>query len=229
MTFVRPAAAVLLLATSACAPRFDLTTEWTIDGNPPATFCPAFVDPQVRFTVENQDKAGGAVTEEVTTAACLDGTSSLQVASFASVLVDLVDGDTVFGTAGPFNVAPGTGSPYIGDPDEGPLRADIDIERGRLQATLTVLGQSCGDAGVDSFTVTLMRNTGPLGNQILVDGETVACSGGAAVFSFSPVEIGSTYEVVASAGDFRTDDTGEGILISLPLNLLTVDLSNFGD
>lgn len=220
---------LFVLASLGCAPRFDLFTAWTVQGVPAATACQAFAAPDLHLRVMNRDVAGGTVTEELTHVECADETAVLSVASFADIFVDLLDGETVYGTAGPYAVAPASANNgYVGDSEGSPLKVDVDLERGRLRARLTVVGKSCGDAGASSFSVSVSQNSSPLQEAVLVQNETVACQDGEAYFELAPVELGVRYAVMATTtigGEtWSTEPPGEGIVPSQALNAMVVDL-----
>jgi hypothetical protein len=230
-----------VLAT-ACSPRFTLFTTWTIDGNSVAVTddtdgaCAPLDAPKVQFRVEGADVKGGTITEETATAPCKDGAASLEVSSFSDVYVDLVDGDNVFGGAGPIAVSPAAADTYEGDSAENPLAIDVGVQRGLLTANLTVVGESCADAGANEFTVTLKRNTGPLGREIIEEGKTVSCVDGQAIYRpEAPVEVGSLYEIVATTKiggvDYSTGDgtEGGGATIEGLTTSVTVDLDIVGE
>lgn len=224
-----------VVAAVGCAPRYDVFTAWTVDGVPAADACQQLVEPGVRFRVQNREVQGGAVIEETFTAPCADGQARLETAALADIFVDLLDGETVVGGTGPLGVTAGAVEGYAGEDVEAPLVADLELERGRLHARLTVVGQRCGDAGVGDFTVSLRRNTGPLGREIVVDNVTVACGAdGEAFFEHAPVEVGSSYEVVATTTiggvEYATSDegAGEGAVIGGSVTDLVVDLDAVG-
>ncbi len=234
MRFVLVSLAAFASITSAsCAPRHDVFVGWTVDGRAAAQACGQLKDPSVRFQIESRDSANGPSTTETATAGCADGTegAAIQTSNFADVVVEILDGDVVFGRSDSFDVSPGLGGHYEGHELEERIVADVALERGRLLATLTVVGESCADAGADEFLVTLSRKSSPLGTETIVEDQAVGCpADGDAVFEHSPVELGSTYFVSATTtigGEaYSTEDlgTGEGVVIQNGLTDLTVDL-----
>ena len=222
---------VLSLGAAGCAPRFDLFAAWTVQGFPAESACQQLEAPSIRLRADNRDVAGGATTAELTTAECATGSAKLSVASFADLYVDLIDGDTMFGTAGPYELAPASANDgYLGGSDEVPLHVDIELQGGRLRARFTVVGQSCGDAGASSFSVAVSRNSSPLEEDVLVQGESVACQDGDAVFEIAPVDIGVRYAVAATTtigGEtWATELPGEGVVPSTALTTVVVDLDS---
>jgi hypothetical protein len=153
--------------------------------------------------------------EEETTVDCTDGEAIVPVGNFSTVLFDLTVGETIVGLGGPVSTSPGLGADYVGNP-ETPVGVDISPTKGRLTARLTVLGQSCTDAGVDSFNVTLRRQRELFFLEVVEEDVTVACGADGAVYNYDYVEIGDDYVVTAtgSAGgtDYATDGEGEGIV-----------------
>jgi hypothetical protein len=240
MRFVLVTSAVFasIVTSAACAPRHDVFVGWTVDGLPAKDACGQLKDPSVRFQIASRDEANGPATPETATAACADGTggAKIQTSNFADVVIEVLDGDVVYGRSDPFDVSPGLGGHYEGHDIEELIVANVELERGRLLATLRVVGQSCNDAGAESFLVTLTRKSSPLGTEVIGDpDQVVACPAeGDAIFEAAPVEFGSTYFVSASTtinGEaYNTDDlgTGEGVLIENGLTDLTVDLDVVG-
>ncbi len=225
----------LSLASLGCAPRFDLFTAWTVQGvspsDPSDAACGPFEAPSVSFRVLNRDVAGGSATEEVTTAECATESATLSVASFADVYVDLIDSDTVYGSAGPFSVAPALANDgYVGDAEGAPLHVDIGLDRGRLRARLTVVGKSCGDAGASSFSVSVSKNASPLEEDVVAENVSVACDAGEAFYELAPVDIGVRYAVAATTTiggvAYATEPPGEGVVPSRALNPIVVDLDS---
>jgi len=222
-----PLAASLLLS-AGCAQRFDVGMSWSIAGAPAAESCSQFVDPSIQFTIENRETLGSDVVTETATAACVDGAAVIQTGPIARVFVDLVDEDVTYGSGTPVTLN-ASGNAYAGTDDE--LRSDITLDRGRLLATFTVVGSHCGGAGVSDFKATVRRNTGPLGQEVLLENSTVPCNAdGKAILEFKPVEIGSLYEVVAQTTlggvEYATsdEDAGAGVVIEAAITDITVDL-----
>lgn len=227
-----------MLGTS-CAPRHEVFVGWTIDGREAAQACAQLKEPNVRFQIANRDSPAGAATDETAAAECVDGTAGalIQAGNFADVVIEILDGDIVYGRSDPFTVSPGAGGDYQGKDIDSRVVSDVELERGRLQAKLRVVGEKCGDAGADSFSVTLSRKSSPLGTEVVGEpDQAVSCPGGDAdaVFEFQPVEFGSTYFVFATTTiggeEFATDDagTGEGVVPEDGLTDLTVDLDLVG-
>ena len=231
-------AAVSLASLTSCAPRHDVFLAWTIDGFPAAQACAQLTDPKVRVVVESRDVLGGAVTEETATFACVDGTpvdneakAVISTGNVADIVIEILDGEAVYGASDSVAVNPGAGGHYPGHDAEEAIASDVQLERGRLRATLRVVGQTCGDAGADSFEVTLRRKSSPLGTEVVETG-TVACPGDGddAVFEYQPVEFGDRYDVIATtsigAVEYATNDggAGEGVEIENGLTDLVVDL-----
>lgn len=229
-----------LVPLASCAPRHDVFLAWTIGGFPAAQACSQLSAPTVRVQVESRDVVGGAVTGESSTLDCVDGTpsgaeakASITTGNVADIVIEILDGDDVYGASDPIAINPGTGN-YAGSAAAEPIVADIELERGRLQATLRVVGRTCTDAGADSFEVTLRRKSSPLGTEQVAQ-ETVACPAeGDAIFRYQPVEFGDRYDVIATTtidgADFATDDggVGEGVEIENGLTDLVVDLDVVG-
>lgn len=230
-------AAFASITTASCAARHDVFVGWTVDGQPASQVCGQLKDPSVRFQIESRDSTNGPGTTETATAECGDGVegAAIQTGNFADVVVEVLDGDVVYGRSDSFDVSPGLGGNYDGDAIEERIVADVALERGRLLATLTVVGESCSDAGASEFLVTLTRKASPLGAEIIVEDQTVACPADSdAVFEAAPVEFGSTYFVSATATiggeEYSTDDlgTGEGVVVQDALTDLSVDLDVVG-
>lgn len=245
MRFVLVTSAVLvsIVTSASCAPRHDVFVGWTINGLPAAAedgdgACAQLKDSSVRFQIANRDQANGPATNETAVAECVDGTegAAIQTGNFADVVVELLSGADVFGRSEAFDVSPGLGGEYPGSKIEDRVVADVELQKGRLLATLTVVGESCGDAGASEFLVTLRRKSSPLGTEVVGDpDQVVACPAeGDAVFEFQPVDVGSTYLVSATTTiggeQYSTDDaaSGEGVLIQNGLTDLTVDLDVVG-
>jgi hypothetical protein len=239
MRFVLVSLAAFASITSAsCAARHDVFVGWTVNGVTAAQACGQLKDPSVRFQIESRDSANGPGTTEEATAECDQGNTgaAIETGNFADVVIELLDGEVVYGRSDSFDVSPGLGGHYAGHEIEERVVADVELERGRLLATLTVVGESCQDAGASEFQVTLSRKSSPLGTEIIGEpNQVVACpADGDAIFEAAPVEIGSTYFVAATTTvggeEFSTEDlgTGEGVLIQNGLTDLTVDLDAVG-
>lgn len=221
---------LLAVAGASCAPVHDVDATWTIDGDEPAAVCESLPDgAEVRFVIRSRDRADArfdtSVVETEATAQCADGSATIQTGPFAEVITELVNGDVILGVGNVVDI-----SPEFENREGNAFNTNIRLLEGTLNATLTVLGQSCGDAGADSFTVSLFENTEPRTN-VAVDGAvdvSVPCRDGEAVFSFSPVHVGSRYLVQASTsvgGDtFSTNSDGEGVIVEGAATALTVDL-----
>ncbi len=224
----------LLPVAAACSPVFDVEVAWTIGGEDPAIACEALPDGvEIAFDIASRDSADRrsdiTVTETSATAQCQDGVATLQTGAFADVLVSLRQGDVTFGAAPLLEVAPGSASRSFVD-DGIREDADISLLLGSLTATLTVVGQSCEDAGASSFTATLFETTEP-NNLVAVDGAVdvnVPCSGGVATFSHSPIHVGSPYRIQATTtvgGEtFTTASSGEGVIPTGAATFVTIDL-----
>jgi len=217
----------LALAASACSPAFDVDFGWTVNGEDAATTCEFLPDGvAVRVTALSRDNAdprfSGEPRETTTDLSCDAGSGTINVGSFAAVRADLVVGDDIFGSSPVVNISPGRtdGRP---DADE-PTTVDIQLTRGTLTATLTVVGESCGDAGVASFTADLLVAVEPRTNVLVEGGIAVPCKDGVATFTYSPVDVGSRYFVTATAPGFVTIDGGEGIDVTAANTFFTVDL-----
>ncbi len=222
---------LFVVAALGCAPRYELFTQWTVDGFAAEDACQQLEAPSVSLRAVNREVAGGVATEELTSAECGAGTAQLSIASFADLYVDLKDGDYVFGTAGPFELAPASAyDGYAGDSADTPLDIDIDVVRSRLRAHFTVVGQSCADAGASAFSVAVSRNSAPLEEDVIVQSETVSCVDGDAVFEVAPVDVGVRYAVAATAtigaDTWATEAPGEGVVPSSALTVITVDLDS---
>lgn len=224
--------------TASCAAEHDVFVGWTIDGLAAAQACNQLKDPSVRFQIENRDSSNGPGTSTTATAECADGTEGalIRTGNFADVVVEVLDGEVVYGSSDAFDVSPGLGGHYEGHEIEERVVADVELERGRLLATLRVVGESCQDAGAEQFFVTLTRKSSPLGTEVIGEpDQVVACPAeGDAIFEGAPVEVGSTYFVSATATigaeEYSTDDqgSGEGVVIEDGLTDLTVDLDVVG-
>ena len=222
--------ALLLVALAGCAPVFDVDASWTINGDEPVNVCESLPEgAEVRFIIRSRDRADGrfdsSLVETEQTAQCADGSATIQTGAFAEVLTEVRDGDVILGVAPGVEVSPG-----YGNAEGTAFNTDIALLQGTLKATMTVLGQACGDAGAASFTVTLLENVEPRTN-VAVDGAidvTVPCTDNAAVFSFTPVKVGARYSVEATTsigGDtFSTGTAGEGVVADGAATALTVDL-----
>jgi hypothetical protein len=233
--------ASLASLAASCAPRHDVFLTWTIDGFPAAQACHQLADPTVRIQIANQDVEGGELTEETVTTSCADGTpngaeakASAETGNIADLLIEVLDGGDVYGSADAFTVNPGAGGHYPGHEAAEAIAADIGLTRGRLRATLLVVGASCSDAGAGEFAVTLRRKSSPLGTEVVVE-ENVDCpADGDAIFEHQPVELGDIYQVVATTtiggADYTTEDggSGAGVQIENGFTDLTVDLDVVG-
>lgn len=217
----------LALAASACSPAFDVDFGWTVNGEDAASTCEFLPEGAVvRVTALSRDNSdprfGGEPRETSTDLSCDAGSGTINVGSFADVHADLVVGDDIFGSSPVVDVSPGRtdGRP---DADE-PTTVDIQLTRGTLTATLTVVGESCGDAGVSSFSADLFEAVEPRTNVLVEAGIAVPCEDGVATLTYSPVDVGSRYFVKATAPGFVTADGGEGIDITAANTFFTVDL-----
>jgi len=230
------AASAITVCAASCAPAFDVAIDWTIDGADAAAVCSALpAGTDIGFDVSSRDNAdprfGGPVTETTASAVCGDGTATIQTGPFAEIGITLRNGDVVIGSAGTVAVSPGSAS--NGFVDKAPrARADITLLQGRVTATLTVAGRSCGDAGASSFTVTLSENTQPNIN-VAVDGAVdvvVPCTGGVATFTHEPVNVGSPHFIQATTDiggvTFTTSSSGEGFTAAGPNTAVVVDLQS---
>lgn len=222
---------IILSGALGCAPRYDLFTTWTIGGFAAEGACQQLEAPSVSLRAVNREVAGGAELEEITSAECAGGAAQVSIASFADLYVDLKDGDHVFGTAGPFALAPASAiDGYLGDSTDTPLGIDITLQRSRLRARLTVVGKSCADAGAGSFSVSVSRNSAPLEEDVIVQGQAVDCVDGDAVFEVTPVDVGVRYAVSATTtiGDatYATEPPGEGVVPTAALTAIAVDLDS---
>lgn len=227
--------ALSLSSLSACAGGYDVELAWTIDGREPATACDALpAGTDILFTILSQDGADdrvATVTETTTTAQCNAGAATVQTGPFASILAELVDhtdGDVTIGTAAAVDVAPGGPDQGFSSAVDDDATIDFVVTRSNLQATLTVVGVSCGDAGASSFTVTLFENPEPralvpVAGAVDVD---VACTDGVAVFKHSGLVVGQRYAIQASAsgGDYVTPSSGEGFVATGAATFTTIDL-----
>lgn len=239
--------ASIVLAAS-CAPRAPLFLSWTIDGFAAEQACQQLTDPTARVrsrvlgdgTVSSEATSDEATSDEVTRLACADGTpngtearASLTIAGAADIAVEILDGDVIYGASGTVSVDPDAAR-YPGQDAQEAISVDVRLERGRLRATLRVVGRSCAQVGADSFAVTLRRKGSPLGSEVVAE-QTIACSSeGDAIFSFQPVAIGDHYDLVATTSiggvAYTTDDGGggEGVKIAGGLTDLVVDLDIVG-
>jgi hypothetical protein len=226
-------ASSIAVAAAGCSPRYDVFVTWTVDGFTGEDACQQLQDPSVAFRLKNRDSSDATVVEETATAPCADGQAVVKAGALSEIVMELLEGDDVYGSARPFSVTP-TEEGTPGSAVELPVAVDLEIERGRLHSRLTVVGESCGDAGASEFSVTLSRETGPLGREILVEDEAVGCEDGEAFFDYGPVEVGSRYEVFASTSiagvEYTTSDStaGEGAVIQGALTDLVVDLDVVG-
>lgn len=223
--------AVAAVCGTACSPVFDVDIAWTIDGEDPAAACEFLPEGSVvRVTADSRDnhdvRSAGATRTTTTDLKCGDGSGTIQTGNFAEVLVELVDGDDVYGTGSPFEVNPGASSDgYAADEPAG--STDIRLIQGTLHANLTVVGKACGDAGATSFNVDLFENAEPRSIVPVKQGVTVDCKDNSADFVFSPVHVDARYIVVATTtigGDTFSSGDGEGIDISSANTFSTVDL-----
>jgi len=217
--------------TSACS-GYDVDVVWTIDGKEPAAACSSLPDgTDVHFSIRSRDdnSAGALVTETSPTAACADGGAKLATGPFAEIVTELRSDGVVVGVAPAVRVAPGAPDQGYGAAGSDVASIDLRITSGTVDATLTVVGESCADAGVDSFTVTLFAIPEPR-TLVPVDGAVdieVACTDGAAVFSHGGLNVGGQYMVqaTASAGgtNYGTPSSGAGF-VAAAATFVTVDL-----
>lgn len=227
--------AVLLTSTfaiSACS-GYDVDVVWTIDGTEPAALCSSLPEgTDVHFSIRSRDvanSANAAVTETSTTAACADGGAKLSTGPFAEIVAELRSDDVIVGVAPPVSVTPGAPDQGYGADGTDVATIDLRVTSGSVFATLTVVGDSCADAGVDNFTVSLFeipepRTLVPVDGAVGVD---VACTDGAAVFSHAGLRVSGQYVVqaTASAGgtSYGTPSSGAGF-VAAAATFVTVDL-----
>jgi hypothetical protein len=217
--------ALLSAAIASCAPRSALFVSWTIDGDASPEACDAFKSPKIKIVLAQRDNADDEPANEEFDASCKDGQASVQSAPYTSVTVELLSGKDVFGRSIPNDAAPAEGGEYTGFDADHPVEANIRVTEGRLHARLTVNGEDCGDAGVNTFHVVLRENTDPL-NDVDVDEGDVSCEDGEAIYSFGPVHAGAVYKIVATADGFATDATGEGVVAHGGVTDFVVNLSS---
>jgi hypothetical protein len=224
-------AAAAAATAAGCSPTYDVTVGFTIDGADPATVCEFLpAGNVVRLTAisrDTSDERNSPAKETSADVACDKGTGTIQTSNFAEVRAEVVADEEVFGTSPVLSINPGApGSGY--QIEEEAAVADIRMVRGTLTANLTVIGQSCGDAGAASFTVSLFQNVEPRSNTVVVEDVTVDCKDGVATFVHAPVDIDSEYVIVADttvgATPFRTGAEGEGIRTAGSNTFFTVDL-----
>ncbi len=215
----------LTVLVASCAPRYDLSLAWTIDGEDAASACDSVDAAVVRVHSAERSTAAGLATETTQDVACARGAASIDVGPYNDVVVELLSGKNSFGVSTPQAVDPDTNLRYAGATAEAPLRADIAVSRGALRARFTVLGQDCGDAGVASFNVTLSKTVNALNNAIVAQDVAVACTDGVAIYSYAPAAVGTTYQFQATAGDYATEGgIGEGVQVQGVATTTTIDL-----
>lgn len=226
--------ALVVLTASGCAPTYDVGVTWKVAGLEPTAACSALPDhTTVAFTITSREYAderfGGNITESTASAACVDGSATIQTGPFADVVAKLISGDEVIGSAPVVSVAPGSSSRGFAEQD-APAAIDFDVLQGTLHATLTVGARSCGDAGASAFVATLYEVAEP-NALVAVDGAVdvnVPCTDGVASFVFRPIHLGSSYRVQATTSiggvDYTTPSVGEGITPNTPATFMTVDL-----
>jgi hypothetical protein len=218
------------LVLSGCGDRTDLFVAWTVDGADAAEGCAAFKKPTIEANIVQKNagtdpdaRIDEGVDERVELS-CADAAGTIPVARFASVMLELLSGGDAYAVSSDRDISVKSNSTYPGESADNPMRFDLHVIRSTLNARLTVVGADCGDAGVNSFSVTLLKNVAPLQDDVVVDGEEVSCSDGVATFSFAPVDVGSVYKVVATAAGFATEPTGEGVEVDGAQTSLVVDL-----
>lgn len=219
--------ASLLAALSAglltgCPARNDLDVRWTVGGLEAADGCEDLGD-TVSVEVANQDDPGAAPTRETFTAACTDGSTLVQAANNASVVVRLLRGETEIGASRPQDV-----ELAIPEGEERPvLSTNIEVSTGRLEAVLLVAGESCADAGATEFEVTLRRQLFSV-DTVDVETATVACTDGEARYINDSIRVGTRHFVYATttAGGttYVTDGNGVGVDPDTARTSMTVNL-----
>lgn len=226
-----PLVFVVSVAVAGCAPAFDVTVGWTVDGDDPAAiseFLPAGSKVRITSTSRAISDARAEPGEPVVTEFSVDdGSGLIQVGNFARVQTQIVAGDEVFGSAANFEVAPGAANAGYQIDDE-PVVAAIRLTRGTLTANLSVNGQTCDVAGVSTFSVSLFQNIEPRASEAVVTDVNVACEGSVAVFSHSLVDIDSNFIITATATgpteSFATAAEGKGVRTLGVNTFLNVDL-----
>jgi len=167
----RASVLVVVVAAAACSPNFDVTIGWTLDGDDPAPVCEFLPGGSVvRLSAtsrDTSDERNSPARETTSDVSCDAGSGSIQTSNFAEIRAEVVDGDDVFGTSGLLSVNPGAPGYGFRVEDEAAV-ADIRLIRGSLTANLTVVDESCGDAGASTFTVSLFQNTEPRANALVV-------------------------------------------------------------
>lgn len=210
-------AALALLAT-ACDRSFDVT--WTVQGQPASEACAGLGD-RVVLASEWRDSPAAEPRRHEAEASCADGTAKINAGNDAQLVVELLRGDTVVGSATPA---------LLDATATSPVSVDISLHTGELAATLNVLQRSCGDAGATRFSVKLREDVGLNGR--VIDEKEVTCQDGVAVYHHPAVKLGGRYFVAAETtiGDERYHVTGPGhaVLIDKPRTETTVNLRGVG-
>jgi hypothetical protein len=219
------------LAAISCAPVYDVDASWTVEGADPAAACASYDAPVIRFTVESReepDPRQANVVETIVDASCDDGSAVVPTGSFARILADLVDGDLTVGFGAPTEVNPGSASSGFAN-QRSSAEFDIGLVSGALATEFFVVGESCGDAGASSFTVTIKEVISPNVAVTVVDTTTVPCSDGRAILEHRPVTLGVRYlvEAATTVGDVRytTSPLGTGVIPRGPRTVLNVELA----
>jgi hypothetical protein len=222
---VAASAFVSTLAFGACSHDVDVT--WTLDGLPAASACAGIADSVVVHVRPLEARGNSEVSagdDELVAKPCGDGAAKLQTASLASLLLEAKQGDRTVGTGGPIEIGPIVEN---ADPEDASddVVIDIQVREGTLAATLTVDGQSCGDAGVTSFDVTVQKELGGGALEATDLGGSAACTDGAAVFRAQPVRVDSTYRIeVTSVGGAVPHAARQNVEIERPRMTTTIDL-----
>jgi hypothetical protein len=216
---MRASFGICLLALIAACQGPGNTVAWTIDGQPAATACAQATNPTIQLTVRSTDtgdRRRGNVATTTTVAPCADGEANdLSIGRFAEVTVDLLDGETVVGSALPVELSQNVGT----------ATANVTVDRSTIAVELTAVGQSCGDAGVAAFTLTVTENIEPLNNVIVVEDANVPCTGGKASYEVPNTRVGASYSFIATAPGYATRAQGEGVVAAGLRTGAVVDLS----
>jgi hypothetical protein len=208
---------LLALVVAGCAPAFETTIAWTIDGEDPAVVCPTLPEgTTVELDTVSRDAGGGDDVITHVAAECGRGSTIVTSGPFAEVTMSLVDGDTILAVSAPIALDPG--APAAGTRrDHAPVVVDLRVVSGTLRATLTVGGRSCAEAGASSFSVSLRQYAESRTLVPVVTDVDVACDDDVAVFTHAPVDVGATYSLTASTTVdnvvWSTGEAGHAVLI----------------
>jgi hypothetical protein len=214
----------LFAVVSGCGSN-AVTVDWTINGASSKSACALVKDAKIVVQTQsrqtNDSRSTVAPKIEDTTTDCVQDAPGVTVATgdFADVIVKLMSGADVLGTSTPITTSPSTNN------GSQEIVANVVTSRSTLKGELTVVGKTCGDASVSSFSVDVYEESEPQ-NRVRVTSEslTVPCTGGRATFEVPNLRNDAIHVVVATAEGYVTQGDGEGFVTSGLVSVVTADL-----